>query len=61
MGTTSINDFKAIVMSNMVQNITITLDDIKIAESMFGPDVGALKVKQQDINQHLLSQIIWRL
>jgi hypothetical protein len=32
-------------MSNMVCNLTITLDDVKIAEKVFGPDVGALKGK----------------
>jgi hypothetical protein len=45
MGTPSVNDFKAIIMSNMVCNLPITLDNVKIAEKVLGPDVGTLKGK----------------
>jgi hypothetical protein len=34
-----------IVSSNQIRNLPITLDDINIAEKIFGPDVGALKGK----------------
>jgi hypothetical protein len=43
MGTLSINNLEAIVTSNMVRYLPITLDDINIAERIFGPDVCALK------------------
>jgi hypothetical protein len=45
MGTPWLKDFKSIIASNMVKNIPITIDDINIAEKVFGPDVGALKGK----------------
>jgi Reverse transcriptase (RNA-dependent DNA polymerase) len=45
IGTPSLKDFKLIITSNMIKNIPITIDDINIAEKIFGPDVGALKGK----------------
>ena len=45
LGTPSVNDFKSIITANMVKNLPITIEDIKIAEKIFGPDVGALKGK----------------
>lgn len=45
LGTPSVHDFKAIIKSNQISNIPITIDDINIAEKIFGPDVGALKGK----------------
>jgi hypothetical protein len=47
LGTPSLNDFKAILRMNTISNNTVTLDDIKIAEQIFGPDIGQLKGKQQ--------------
>ena len=41
IGTPLVNDFKMIVTSNMIRNLSINMDDIKIAENIFGPDVGA--------------------
>jgi hypothetical protein len=32
-----------IIKSNTLKTIPITIDDIKIAEKVFGPDIGALK------------------
>ena len=45
LGTPSINDFKAILRMNSINNNPVTTDDIKIAEKIFGPDIGALKGK----------------
>ena len=45
IGKPLVNDFKMIVTSNMIRNLSINMDDIKIAENIFGPDVGALKGK----------------
>ena len=36
IGTPSVNDFKMIVTSNMIRNLPINMDDIKIAENIFG-------------------------
>ena len=30
---------------NMIRNNPVTLEDIKISENIFGPDIGALKGK----------------
>ena len=45
LGTPSINDFKAIIRMNTINNNPVTTDDIKIAEKIFGPDIGTLKGK----------------
>ena len=45
LGTPSINDFKAIICMNTTHNNPVTTDDIKIAEKIFGPDVGTLRGK----------------
>ena len=45
LGMPSIHDFKAIIRMNMINNNPVTTDDIKIAEKIFGPDVGTLKGK----------------
>jgi hypothetical protein len=45
LGTPSIQDFKAIVTMNAVNNLPITIEDIDSAELIFGPDIRALKGK----------------
>ena len=45
LGTPSFNDFKAIICMNTINNNPVTTDDIKIAEKIFGPDIGTLKGK----------------
>jgi hypothetical protein len=47
IGTPSTKDFKAIVMINAIKNLPVTIDDVNMAEKIFGPDVGALKVKKR--------------
>jgi hypothetical protein len=34
-----------IITTNTIKNVPITIDDINIAEKVFGPDIGALKGK----------------
>ena len=45
IGTPSIQDFKAIICMNMIANNPVTIEDIDIAERIFGPDIGSLKGK----------------
>ena len=45
LGTPSLNDFKAILRMNAIANNPITTLDIKMAEKIFGPDIGHLKGK----------------
>ena len=45
LGTPSVRDFKNIIHMNMIKNNPVTLEDIKILENIFGPDIGALKRK----------------
>jgi hypothetical protein len=45
LGTPSLKDFKAMVTMNFIKNNPISLEDIKLAESIFGPDIGSLKGK----------------
>jgi hypothetical protein len=45
LGTPSINDFKSIILSNQIKNLPITIEDVNIAENIFGTDIGALKGK----------------
>lgn len=45
LGTPSLSDFKAIIKMNVIKNLPITLEDVNIAEQIFGTDIGALKGK----------------
>jgi hypothetical protein len=45
LGTPSIKYFKAILTMNLIRNVPVTLDNIKLAEQIFGTDIGALKGK----------------
>jgi hypothetical protein len=45
LGTPSVKDFKTIVNTNAIHNLPVTIEDINIAEKIFGPDIGALKGK----------------
>ena len=45
MGTPSIPDLLAALWMNLVKNNPITLQDVKLAENIFGPDVGTIKGK----------------
>ena len=45
IGFPSIQDYKAVIKMNVIKNCPVTLDDIIIAERVFGKDVSALKGK----------------
>jgi Reverse transcriptase (RNA-dependent DNA polymerase) len=45
LGTPSVKDFKMIIVSNQIKNLPVTIEDINIAEKIFGPDIGSLKGK----------------
>jgi hypothetical protein len=45
LGAPSLQDFKTMGTMNFIKNNPILFEDIKIAESIFGPDIGSLKGK----------------
>jgi hypothetical protein len=45
LGSPRVKYFKAILQMNFIKNNPVTLADIKIAENIFGPDIGSLKGK----------------
>jgi hypothetical protein len=45
LGTPSTKDFKTIITMNAIKNLPVTIDDVNLAEKIFGPDIGALKGK----------------
>ena len=51
IGTPTIENFKALIKMNAIANCPVTVEDIKIAEKIFGPDISSLKGKVQDQRQ----------
>jgi hypothetical protein len=45
MGTPSIPDLLAMIRMNLVKDCPITTEDVRLAEKIFGPDVGTIKGK----------------
>ena len=45
VGCPSINDYKSLIKNGLINNCPVTLEDIKIAEDIFGKDISALKGK----------------
>jgi hypothetical protein len=41
-------------MSNQIRNLPVTLEDVNLAEKLFGPAIGALKVKTTQRKLHQL-------
>jgi hypothetical protein len=41
----SIKDFKAIIIMNAIKINPVTIEDVDLAEQIFGPDIGSLKGK----------------
>ena len=39
------DDYRKIIKANTIQNNPVTLEDVQVAEEIFGPDVGSLKGK----------------
>ena len=45
VGTPTIENFKALLKMNTIQNCPITIQDVMIAEKIFGPNMSRLKGK----------------
>ena len=45
VGTTSVKDFKTMINLNAIKDNLITVQDIEMAEKIFGPDISNLKGK----------------
>ena len=44
-GYPTMKDFIAMIKNNMLMNCPVTVEDIKNAENIFGPDIHVLKGK----------------
>ena len=45
MGTTTVDDLKAMIQMNLIKNNEGTMDDANLASKAYGPDVGEMKGK----------------
>ena len=45
VGTPTTRNFKFILRQNLIRNCPVTVEDVNIAEKIYGPDVGSLKGK----------------
>jgi hypothetical protein len=45
VGTPTMENFKSLLQMNVIKNCPVTVNDINIAEKIFGPDVSSLKGK----------------
>jgi hypothetical protein len=45
LGTPSLKDFKTIIQMNFIKDNPVTIEDVNIAENIFGQDIGSLKGK----------------
>ena len=45
VGTPTVENFKALLRMNTIHNCPVTVEDVKIAERIFGPDMSSLKGK----------------
>ena len=45
VGAPTMENFKKMIQANMIRNNPITVEDVNIAEKIFGPDVSSLKGK----------------
>ena len=45
VGAITFINLKMMIRQNIIQNFPVTVEDIEIAEKIFGPDVSTLKVK----------------
>ena len=39
MGTPTIESFKALLRSNIIQNCLVTVEDVTITDKIYGPDI----------------------
>ena len=45
LGSPSIEDLKRAILTNQIKDNPATAEDVRLAEAIFGPDLGALKGK----------------
>ena len=45
LGALTFINLKMMIRKNIIQNFPVTVEDIEMAEKIFGPDVSTLKVK----------------
>lgn len=45
LGCPSVENYKHILRQNLIRNCPVTIEDVNIAEKIFGPDIGTLKGK----------------
>ena len=45
IGCPTVENFKQLLRQNIIEDCPVTIDDVNIAEKIFGPDVGAMKGK----------------
>ena len=45
IGTPSLEDFKGIIQSNMIQNNPVTVSDVKAVQKIYGPNISSIKGK----------------
>ena len=45
VGALTFINLKMMIRQNIIQNFPVTVEDIEMAEKIFGPDVSTLKVK----------------
>ena len=45
MGAPSLEAFKLMLRTNVIKNCPVTVEDVKIAEKIYGPDVATIKRK----------------
>ena len=43
LGSLTIENFKKVLQQNLIKNCPVTLEDVEIAEDIFGPDILALR------------------
>ena len=43
LGMPTVENFKNILHQNIIKNCPVTVEDVNIAERIFGPDVAAIK------------------
>ena len=45
VGAPTLQNLKTVIRQNIIHNFLVRVEDIEIAEKIFGPDVSTLKVK----------------
>ena len=43
LGSLTVDNFKKVLQQNLIKNCPVTLEDVEIAEDIFGPDISSLK------------------